>query len=203
MNKYATTAAVALVGLVALVLTVALWPIDVVTRTPATVVNLTASTASRPVINLTGPVSYDSAGQMLLPGMAQTPVEGRVTLVEAIFHDLHPNDEVLLRSDVYQPTDTAAGVAQRQQAELVQMETAATVAALRQLEDDRGPGYGPALVQEYALVESVSTGGPADGKLAVGDRLLRIGDQPVTTVAQAIETVRTNNSVGTNLPVTV
>ncbi|MDR1265766.1 MAG: PDZ domain-containing protein [Propionibacteriaceae bacterium] len=202
MSRDSQTAVVALGLFVTLATVVALAPVNYVARWPGTALELSGSQAGNTVIDLEGPAQYPSTGSFWAATIGQTPVDGKLGLFPAIVHRLWGDDAVLRRDDVYSSGATAEDVAQAQRASQAEAGEDAIVAALRELEQTAGSGP-DSLVQAYVMVADVSSGGPSDGRLLPGDRLVMIGQQPVATVAQALREIRLERDVGTVLQVTV
>jgi PDZ domain-containing protein len=187
---------------VGLALIVLLVPVDFVARSPGQAVDLTGEAADGgPVLALQGRQTYASSGSWLLTTVDQTPVGERLHLLQAIVDYLLPSHEVLDRSDVYQDGTTAEALAEGQAGALATAKTYAIVAALCELEPGPASDRCP-LVDEYVTVADITAGGPSDGKLQKGDRLLLVQDTPIMTRNQLVSLVRSSEA-GANLSVTI
>jgi Lon-like protease len=128
-----------------------------------------------PLIHLDGPTVYDSAGKLVMTTVSFRQATG----VQAFVAWLDPHRSVVAQDVLYPSGETQA---QERQRSLSQMDTSKIDAAsvvLRQLggyPKQHGPG---------ALIEGVTPGCPAEGKLFSGDLVTSIDGAAVSSVAQA------------------
>lgn len=126
-----------------------------------------------PLIRVSGHQVYPSSGKLIM-----TTVEFvQLTPLTAVAAWLDPNRTVVSRSALFLPGQSAAQEQQRATSEMDQSKIDATSWVLDHL------GLEPSHPRTGALVESVATGCPADGKLFAGDLIrsidgVRISDAP-------------------------
>ena len=136
------------------------------------------SVDGRTVVDVTGPVpTFPAAGQLR---MTTVSVTSQVTLFGAMAMWISGDREVVPRESVYPSGQSRQQVDAENTRQFTQSESDASTAALRFL------GY-PGDV----AVGSVTAGGPADGRLEPGDRIVTVAGRPVAVPADVVAAVST------------
>jgi PDZ domain-containing protein len=122
-----------------------------------------------PLVRVDGHPTFDSTGRFVLAS-----VEVRqLTPVRALLAWLDPSREVVGRAELFLPGETHEQEARRAREEMIRSEIDAVYTALSALGDyPKAHGSG-------ALVESVVTGCPAEGRLMPGDVIVEIEGTPI------------------------
>ena len=120
-----------------------------------------------PVIEVSGREVFQTEGRLDLTTIS---LRSKLTLTEAVVGWLRRDRAVVPRELVYPPGETDDEVRQRNAERLIASETAATTAALRQLDV-------PFTVQ--VRVDGVQPGLPAEGRLQKGDVVTSVDGEPV------------------------
>mgnify|MGYP000882209187 CR=1 FL=1 len=142
-----------------------LLPIPFVVWAPGTTADLLAAGEEPPVQVAQGVNIYPTSGRLLLASLTQTGPDARVSLVEALYAYLVGSQEAVPRAAVYPSGADALEIAAAVATQTKTAQSNATAAALR------SAGI---KVDPVPLVEAVNSGGPAAGKLEVGDIVLGI-----------------------------
>jgi Lon-like protease len=185
-------------GIMAVVLLAALFTIRVpyVIFTPGPATNVLGKVGDKPLISITGRPSYPHAGTGTLD-MTTIEVFGgpgsRVTLFGALRSWVSPEEAVVPEELVYPPTQTAAQVASETSQEMVDSQSSASAAGLREA--------GVKVAEKVSLV-SVKPTAPAAAVLKPGDVVLAIDRRPVTDSKQ-LRTLVSGRAVGAPIEVTV
>ncbi|MFN8193676.1 MAG: S16 family serine protease [Nocardioidaceae bacterium] len=174
----ATLAAVVL--LFGLFVTAAFLPLPYVTYTPGLTVDVLGEQDGQEVIQVSGHKTYRDEGQLRMTTVYVTPVDGKVTLLEALTAWLSPEEALYPFDSIYPQGQTAEQSDAESAVQMVTSQDAAVAAALRQL------GY---QVKPVIEVLDVSKGYPADGKLEVRDILQRIGDTTITKPQDVVDAI--------------
>ena len=174
----ATLAAVAL--LFALFVTAAFLPLPYVTYTPGLTVDVLGEQDGKEVIQISGHETFRDQGQLRMTTVYVTPVDGKVTLLEAVSAWLSPEAALYPFDSIYPEGQTAEESDAESAVQMVTSQDAAVAAALRQL------GY---RVKPVIEVLDVSKGYPADGKLQVRDILVKIGDTTITQPQDVVDAI--------------
>lgn len=151
-------------------------PIPYVVLRPGPTVDTLGTDKGKQVIQVTGATTSTSAGQLRLTTVG---VQAKVELLWAIRGWVSDEDAVVPRELVYPPNQSEQQIEQRNAEDFKVSQSTAETAALREL------GY-PVQV----AVETVVAGGPAQGKLAVGDVITAVDGQPVNAPGQLTGLVR-------------
>jgi PDZ domain-containing protein len=128
------------------------------------------------VIQIKGASTSTSKGQLRLTTVGVQP---QANLYTAIRSWLNGEEAVVPRELVYPPGQTQEQVDKQNQQDFQQSQSSAETAALRQL------GY-----RIQVAVKAVTAGGPADGKLAVGDVLTGVNGTRPQDAAHLVELIR-------------
>lgn len=152
-------------------------PIPFATMGPGPTFNTLGSENDEPVVQITGDVEVDPTSGNL--NMTTVAVRDDMTIFEALFYWISPRQGVVPRESVYPPGVARELVESANQQDFVGSEANAEAAALSRL------GYPTALE-----ITSVSPGGPSEGILEAGDRILRVNGVAIAGVEQLQEAVR-------------
>ncbi|MER6399052.1 PDZ domain-containing protein [Kitasatospora sp. NPDC059973] len=133
-----------------------------------------------PVITVTGHESYPVSGHLNMTTVQVTGAKYEPSLVNAVVGWLRDDVLVVPHDNVYPKGQTDADAKRQNAEEFALSEDHARTAALTQL----GIPVGNELI-----VQSVTAGAPAEGKLHAGDRIIAVDGTPVTdadSVAKAV-----------------
>ncbi|MEU8236855.1 PDZ domain-containing protein [Actinoplanes missouriensis] len=161
-------------------------PLPYVVLKPGPTVNTLGSDNGTEVIQVKKGETSTSAGQLRL---TTVNVQSKVELVWAIEGWLSGEDAVVPKELIYPPNQTVKQVQEQNAQEWKASQTSAETVALREL------GY-PVLT----FVDKITSGGAAEGKLAVGDVITAIDGTKIERPEQISELVRAK-PVGTTLTV--
>jgi Lon-like protease len=174
--------AVLVVGAVLLLVTGlvgAVLPVPYVAQVPGPTYNTLGSIGTTKIITITGRTPNHVDGNLNLTTVGVT--RGRLTLVQTVRGWFAKNVSVVPEDAVYPPNQTQQQTQQLNRQQFLTSEQAAEAAALGHL------GY-----PDKVVVEGISDGSPAAGKLEVGDAIDSVGGRPtpdkatLTTVLQSI-----------------
>lgn len=128
-----------------------------------------------PLIHVDGAPTYRSSGRLVMTTIRFT----QVTALGALIAWLNPEQAVVGEETVYPPGLSPSEEEQRAISQMDQSKIDAAAVALSEVTGyPREHGLG-------ALVESVGTGCPADGRLFPGDQVVRIDGEPVDSRREA------------------
>lgn len=175
MGQQSLTAVVSSVLFVLLTAIIALTPIPFVTWSPGATVDVLGTRAGKPVINIDGASTFPTTGQLRMTTVSVTRVDSRLTLPEAVGSYFLPNRLVLPRIYVYQPGRTSQDIQGAERQQMAASQQAAVVAALNAANVPVTPSV---------KVERVSTGGPSNGKVQVGDQIVSANGVKVSSRAE-------------------
>ena len=181
MTRNTRTSIVAALCFVLLCGVIAFTPIPFVGWSPGITYNLLGERDGTPAVQVSGVETSPATGQLLLPTVAATRSDSRLTLPEAVADYLLPSHNVMPRDWAYPVGMSATELAQRAAEEMATSQRNATVAALSAAGID---------VQENPVVESVSSGGPAYELLQAGDIITAVNGQAVSAASDAYAAVR-------------
>ncbi|MER5864031.1 PDZ domain-containing protein [Kitasatospora sp. NPDC002040] len=134
----------------------------------------------KPVIQITGHETYPTTGHLNMTTVQVTGAKYEPSLVSAVIGWLRGDVLVVPHDNVYSDGQTDQEAQQQNAEEFASSEDSAKTAALNQL----GIPVGTQVV-----VKSVVAGGPSEGKLHAGDRIVAVDGTPVTTAQQVAELV--------------
>lgn len=176
-----------LAGVLAVPLVIGLWivalltPLPYVTYTPGITVDVLGGPGGGQVVQVAGEETYEAEGELLLTTVYVTRPERRVNLFEVMGAWFDPDHAVYPYDAVYSPDQTRDQVEEEAAFMMASSQDVATAAALRSLGHEV-----PQVVQVLAVREGL----PADGKLLVGDVLVRVGSTDVATPQDVVTAVR-------------
>lgn len=148
-------------------------PVPFVALGPGPTFNTLGKVEGTPVVEVQGEPTFPTTGHL---NMTTVSVIDRLTLFGALGFWLSGRNALLPREEVFPPQLSETEVEQRNTRLFNRSESSAEAAALRYL------GY-----PTTAVVEEVSRGGAASGRLQAGDELLRVEGQPVDTAPQVVD----------------
>jgi Lon-like protease len=173
VTKQTWTAAVAAVLFVALAAVVSLVPVPFVSWSAGATVNLFEPVDDQPRVDITGVETFPTTGQLRLTTVSVTRADSQLTLPEALLSYWLSAREVLPRDSVYPAGVSVDEIRARELQSMDNSQSAAVAAGLRAAGQK---------VTEYPMVQAVSNGSPADGRLKPGDFILRIDNKTVSTI---------------------
>lgn len=180
MSQRLIAAVVAAPLLAALIATVALVKVPYVRYQPGLTVDVLGAEGGKDIIKVQGARTYRDDGQLRLTTVYVSPPDGGVGVFTALDAWLDPEDALYPYDTVYPDNESQEDADQRSSAQMVSSQDTAVAVALSEM------GYD---VPQTAEVLAVSEGMPADGKLKVRDRLLRIGDTRIRSVEDVFTAV--------------
>jgi Lon-like protease len=176
VSRRSTAQILALVLIAVGLLTATLVPMPYMVLSPGPAVNVLGSLGGKQVIAISGAPTYPTDGRMDLTTVSESGGPyGRVSVTHVVGGWLDPSVAVVPTAVLYPSSETAQQVEQENTADMLQSQDDAVVAALRHL------GLPVTLT---VTVASVTAGGPSDGHLKTGDRILSVDGTPVGTSTQ-------------------
>ncbi|MEU9129060.1 PDZ domain-containing protein [Kitasatospora sp. NPDC048540] len=134
----------------------------------------------QPVISITGHETYPTSGNLNMTTVQVTGANYQPSLVSAVVGWLRDDVLVVPHDNVYPKGQTDKEAQQQNAEEFASSEDSAKTAALTELGIPVGA---------QVIVASVAAGGPSEGRLHAGDRILAVDGTPVTTAASVAEQV--------------
>jgi len=176
--------------LAALVAVAALVPVPFVLMSPGPTINVLGENAGKPIIEVAGHRTYTTTGQLRLTTVSVTNPTAHIGLFGALSGWFNRTQAVYPRDVIYPPDQSADDVQQQGSVEMVNSQDTAIAAALTEL------GYRLPLQVE---VLAVTKGAPAQGRLQVRDRVLRVNG---TRIRNAQDVSRAILQTGVGRPAT-
>jgi PDZ domain-containing protein len=173
-------------GLLALCLLAVLWatavfvPLPYVTYYPGPTVDILAEADGDEIVQVAGRESFHGDGELRMTTVYVSTPQEDVTLPELLRAYFDPDAAVWPRSSIYAPDETDESSDRESEAAMVSSQDTAVAAALTELGEELDP---------VVEVVSVTPGLPADGRLEVRDRLLRVGDTEITDAQDVVDAV--------------
>ena len=169
-------------GLLALGLTLAgaVQTVPYVALTPGPAFNTLGKVDGSSVLTITGRPTYPTTGALDLTTVS---LQDHITLFEAVRGWLSSSEAVIPREVVFPPNQTSQQTEKDNLREMSQSHDDATTAALRQL------GF------PFAVTVQAVKAAPAQGRLAVGDRITSVDGRPVKD-AISLSTLVSSRSPG-------
>ncbi|CEG93066.1 Secreted protease with a PDZ domain [Propionibacterium freudenreichii subsp. freudenreichii] len=181
MTRNTRTAIVAALCFVLLAGAVTLIPIPFVAWSPGVTYNLLGAQGGEPAVQVSGAETSPTDGQLLLSTVAATKSDSHLTLPEALANYLLPFHNVMPRDWIYPVGMSASELTQQSADEMDTSQRNATVAALR-------AAHIP--VQENAVIDSVSSGGPAYELLQAGDVIDTVNGKIVSAASDVTNIIK-------------
>jgi PDZ domain-containing protein len=156
-------------------------PVPYATFSPGPTVNVLGKSDKKDIISVSGRKVYrDNGGLRLLTVIPSGP-EDKVSIPQLVTAWVDPDRAVYPYDAIYPKTATQQSVRQESSVEMVSSQDNAVAAALGALKIP----YTSAV-----KVADVTKGGPADGKLEVGDLVLSVDGKKVSTLDQLTGSIR-------------
>lgn len=194
MSRRSTATVVGGVALVVLLAVASFVSVPYVIYSPGPTVNLLGTSAKREIVQVDGGAkAYRDKGALRLLTVSPTGPDSRVSLIDALVAWVRPSQAVYRYSDIYQPSDTADGVEEEGQVDMVSSQDSAVATALHEL------GY---TFDSFVQVLGVTRGGPGDGALEARDHLVTINGTTVTTLQSAVDAIKAVKP-GTKVPIVI
>lgn len=201
VTRQTITAAVSAVTFLAFSAVLLLVPVPYVMYSPGSAYDIYAPEESgdgtsdhdAPAVSVHGTTTYPVTGELRMTTVSVTRADAELRLPEVLYGYLSPSRDVLPRAMLYPESKSAEQVESEEREMMDTSQQESIIAALRAAGQH---------VEELPVVESVVTGGPADGQLAPGDFVLAVDGEPVTDTAQVPERVR-GHAVGDEVTFTI
>jgi PDZ domain-containing protein len=171
-------AALLVLGLAAVA---AVRPVPYVTFAPGPTVNVLGDFEKKPIIEVSGHKTYHDGGGLRLLTVVPSGPDEKISLAQMVLAWADPDKSVYPREAIYGKADTRKSV---KQASTVQMDTSQSDAVAAALGALRIP------FRTYTRIAAVQKGGPADGKLKVGDEILRVNGTPIASYDRLAAAIR-------------
>ena len=181
MNRRSLSSIVACVLLVGLFVVAAMMPVPYVTMSPGPTVDVLAERKGEEIVQIDGQRTYETDGRLELTTVSVTSPGQPLTLVEAMAAWFDQTRAVYPRDAIYPPDQSVEEVERENSVQMVSSQDTAVAAALTEL------GYE---LEGVVEVLGVTQGAPADGKLQVRDKILRVNGVKITdaeSVAKAVQ----------------
>jgi Lon-like protease len=172
--------------LLVLIAVVAVFPVPYVAMSPGPTLDVLGKAGSSDIIEVSGHRTYPTRGDLRMVTVSVTNPTRELRLPEVLWAWFDPDRAVYPRDVIYPPNQSAQDVEQQSSVQMVSSQDTAVAAALTEL------GYHLPLQVE---VLAVTKGAPADGKLEVHDRLLKVNGTPVKDAGQ-VTTLLQRSGVG-------
>jgi len=175
-----------LAGVLAVPLLVALWtaavlaPLPYVTYSPGITVDVLGRTDGEPRVEVSGAETFAAEGELRMTTVYVTRPERRVNIFDVMRSWIDRDEAVYPYDAVYSPEQTRDQVEEEAAVQMASSQDVAAAVALRALGRE---------VEEVVEVLLVRDGLPADGKLEVGDHLVRVGTTEITTPQDVVTAV--------------
>jgi PDZ domain-containing protein len=150
-------------------------PVPYVTMSPGPTLDVLGRSGGSPIIEVSGHRTYPTSGDLRLVTVSVTNPTSRLSLPQVMWAWFDRTRAVYPRDVIYPPSQSAQAVEQQSSVEMVSSQDTAVAAALTEL------GYHLPLRVE---VLAVTHGSPADGRLKVRDRILRVNGVPIHRAVQ-------------------
>ncbi|PRY02032.1 YlbL family protein [Allonocardiopsis opalescens] len=171
-------------GALVLVLAVAsvLLPVPYIVLQPGPTENVIGGGGEPPLITVDGHEVPATEGELRMVTISYTGGPGSpLDLFTALSAWIEPDRAVVPQETLFPPDQSADDVDQANQQMMVDSQTVATAAALRQLEMP---------VEAAVAVGGVQEGMPADGELEIGDVITEVDGEPVDSPEEAAGLIR-------------
>lgn len=181
MTRRTLAIVIAVPLMVALWLSAAFIPVPYVTYHPGVTVDMLAESGGQERIQVTGHKSFHDDGELRMTTVSVTTPEYDVSMFAALESWLSDDAAVQPYSSVYEEGETNETSDRESHAYMVTSQETSVAAALNELGHDLKPSV---------EVSAIDEGRPADGKLQVKDRIVKVNGTSVNTpdeVVRAIE----------------
>ncbi len=173
MSRRSTPQLVALALIAVGILAALGLPLPYVVLSPGPVIDVLGAPSGHALITVSGASTFPTDGQLDLTTVNESGGPyGRAALTRVLSGWVDPSVAVVPTELLYPAGTTSQQVEQQNSAEMLQSQDSAVIAALRHLGEP---------VTLTVSVGSVTAGGPSDGKLQSGDRVLSVDGTAVST----------------------
>ncbi len=145
---------------------------------PGPTVNILGKSGGKPIVQIVGHKSFRDKGQLRLVTISSTRAEDRVGLIRALQGWLDPDVDVYPYNGIYRPTDTNDSTKAQSAQQMASSKDEAVAAALTEL----GIKF-----KRYVEIAAVTKGGPSDGMLKAGDRILSVNGSTAEQLSDVID----------------
>jgi len=172
MSRRSLTLLIASVGAAAAIAVSVLVPVPYVILGPGPTLNTLGSSASKPLITISGHPTYPTSGHLNMVTVSYQGGPGaNLNIFTALAAWLNPDEAVVPASELFPPGQSAKQSQQQDTQEMTGSQQTATAAALTELHIP--------YATEVVVVQTAS-GYPADGVLKAGDVITAVDGKPVT-----------------------
>ena len=195
MSRRSLTLVIATLATVAAIAVTVLVPVPYVILTPGPTLNtLGTDSSGKPLISITGHVTYKATGNLNMVTVSFEGGPGKVlNIYNALRGWLNPAEAVVPESELFPPGQTAQQTQSQDLEQMASSQELATAAALTELHIP---------YQTLVVVASTLPGYPASKSLKKGDVITAVNGQPVTGET-SLTAMITSHPVGTVLQVEV
>ena len=184
MTKQTWTAAVSAALFVVLAALIALIPVPFVTWSPGSTADLLGQVGEREAITISGARTFPTSGELRMTTVSVTAPGVTLSLPEVLFAYWLPAREVLPKDTVYQPGKDATEISQIESQRMVESQSSAVVAGLRQSGIE---------VTSWPRVIEVFTSGASVGILEPGDLIKAVDGTATHTVQDVRDVILSEN----------
>ena len=156
-------------------------PVPYVTFAPGPTVNVLGKGSKVDIISVSGHRTYRDSGGLRLTTVIPSGPQNKVSLPELVSAWLDPSRAVFPYKAIYPTTATQKSVREESSVQMVSSQDNAVAAALDALKIP---------FTSAVKIASVTKGGPADGKLEVGDLVLAVDGKDVGTLEELTAAIR-------------
>jgi Lon-like protease len=194
MSRRSLTLVIATLATVAAIAVTVLVPVPYVILTPGPTLNTLGTDSGKPLITISGHVTYPTSGNLNMVTVSFEGGPGRVlNIYNALRAWLNPAEAVVPESELFPPGQTAQQTQTQDQEEMASSQELATAAALTELHI---PYRTP------VVVISTKPGYPASKSLKAGDVITAVNGRPVTGET-SLTSLITSHPAGTVLQIEV
>lgn len=181
-----TTATLIAGTLTGALLIVAFWlPVPYVRIQPGGTVDLLSETGGQERIEITGAKAFHGNGELHMTTIIATPPKTDIRMPEALAAWASPDEAVQPYDNVYDDDTTREEDSERAEIQMSSSRDAAIAAALRHLGHDVSESWG---------IREITRDAPADGALALGDRVVSVGGTPTPEWEDVVEAVQASEA---------
>ncbi|MGQ0632105.1 MAG: YlbL family protein, partial [Sporichthyaceae bacterium] len=178
------TLSITAILLVILVAVLILVPVPYTRLTPGPTTDTLGEANGKSLIVIEGRKTYPDTGMLDLTTVAISNSDHRMTLLEAMSGWLRSGVAIVPRNTIYPDDQSAEDIEERNTQEMVLSQKHATAAALRALDIP---------ITSHVVVAALTEGTPAFGQLEVGDRILKVDNEPIKEPIDVVTQVRTHS----------
>jgi PDZ domain-containing protein len=168
-------------------------PVPYATFAPGPTVNVLGKSGKKDIISVSGHKAYRDSGALRLVTVIPSAAGEKISIPQLVTAWIDPNRAVYPYAAIYPPTATQKSVRNESTQQMVSSQDNAVAAAFSALHIPYRTGV------QVTLVEK---GGPATGKLEVGDQVLAVNGTRIQTINQLTAQIRPK-PIGTKLSIQV